>query len=92
VLCCADALCLQGCAVVTSSRSIPKQAGVYQNLLGSEVFSPLSHRQALLANLLSDKCNCPRCRDEVSSLRAVPVFVAKSLYMSCNAYKHTVYE
>lgn len=50
---------------MTSSRSIPKQAAVYQNLLGSEVFSPLKHRQELLSNLLSDKCNCPRCRDEV---------------------------
>ena len=63
MLCCAP---LQRCAIVTASRSIPKQAGVYQNLLGSEVFAPLSHRQALLSNLLSDKCSCPRCRDEVS--------------------------
>lgn len=57
---------VQRCAVVTASRSIPKQAGVYQNLLGPQVFAPLSHRQALLSNLLSDKCSCPRCRDEVS--------------------------
>jgi hypothetical protein len=38
---------------------------VHQNVLGSEVFTPLTHRQGLLSNLLSDKCSCPRCRDEV---------------------------
>jgi hypothetical protein len=38
---------------------------VFQNVLGPEVFTPLTHRQGLLSNLLSDKCSCPRCRDEV---------------------------
>eukprot|EP00879_Flechtneria_rotunda_P014654 GHRR01015313.1.p1 GENE.GHRR01015313.1~~GHRR01015313.1.p1 ORF type:complete len:503 (+),score=115.18 GHRR01015313.1:615-2123(+) len=64
--CCPNTTVLvhKSAAIVHSSRSIPKQAAVYQNLLGPQLLAPLMERRQLLQQIRGIKCICPRCRDE----------------------------